>query len=84
MKKTLSIFTTLLIFAGCNPAPTRVTISETNTPEIETTADQPIIPDNSNVTPTSSKVNATELLSETLALAKKENKRVMVHLGATW
>jgi hypothetical protein len=84
MKKTLHAATSLLILLGCTPAPPQATVPETTSPEIQTPTEQTITPDQSNVEPTLSTVDAIELLDETLATATMENKRVLVHLGAKW
>jgi hypothetical protein len=84
MKKPLHAATALLILAGCTPAPQQAMVPESDLPEIQIPTEQPITPDNSGVENTSSAVNAIELLDETLATAKTDNKRVLVHLGAKW
>ena len=84
MKKSLRAATTLLILAGCTPAPPQPTVPESNSPEIQATTGQTITPDSSGVEPTVSTVNEIELLDSTLATATSENKRVLVHLGAKW
>lgn len=84
MKKSLNTATTLLILAGCTPAPPQATVPETHSPATQAPSGQTITPDNSGVEQTVSTMNAIELLDDTLATATSENKRVLVHLGATW
>jgi hypothetical protein len=84
MKNPLHAATTLLILAGCTPAPPHATVPETTSPEIQTPTERTITPGNSGVKQVLSAINAIELLDETLATATTENKRILVHLGATW
>ena len=84
MNKQLHAAATLLILAGCTPGPPQATVPEGNSPATQASSGQTITPDNSGVEQTVSTMNAIELLDDTLATATSENKRVLVHLGATW
>ena len=84
MKIPLHAATALLILAGCTPAPQLTMAPESDLPEAQVPTQQPVTPDNSSIENTLSAVNAIELLNETIATSKIDNKRVLVHLGATW
>ncbi len=84
MKQILHAASTLLILAGCAPAPPQAIVPKSNSPEIQTPTEQTITHKNAGVEPTLSTINAITLLDETLETATMENKRVLVHLGATW
>ncbi|HBV65034.1 MAG TPA: hypothetical protein DEF45_18660 [Rhodopirellula sp.] len=84
MNKQLHAAATLLILAGCTPGPPQATVPEGNSPELQVTTGQTITPDNTGIKQTVSTTNAIELLDNMLAQATAENKRVLVHLGATW
>ena len=89
MKTPLHAATAMLILAGCTPAPQQAMVPESDLPksdlrENQIPTEQPVTPDTSDVKNTSSAVNAIEILDETIATAKTDNKRILVHLGATW
>ena len=84
MKKILYAAVAILILAGCTPATKQASVSESEMRETQTLKQQPDTDANPADETTLPTADALKSLDEALANATTKNKRVLVHLGATW